>query len=152
MMQNTRSNASAGQLTNNTKVTDLTSFSNNGIITGIKVIWSDAIVGLEVLFGGQTSGLIKGYHSQSVWEENFSLTQGDYIIQVFGRHSNVIHCIGFRTRKGYTKCWGDPTQGESFTFGYSTGSYIKSLKIGTTEYVSFLNQLLMTKPSYMLKN
>jgi len=131
------SNTYAGKNHNGLKLTDLTAQSNAGIITGVKVIWSKDIVGLEVLFNGQSSGVVKGTHNHPIWEENFALNQGDYIVSVFGRHSTVIHCIGFRTAKGLTKVWGNPLEGESFTFGLND-HYIKSLKLGVSDHLNYL--------------
>jgi hypothetical protein len=131
------SNTYAGSTLPQMKLHDLTSFGNKGIITGVKVMWSNHIVGLELLFNGQSSGLIKGSHSHDVWEENFSLNQGDYIVGVYGRFTNEICCLGFKTAKGMTKTWGNPLDGEGFTFGLN-GQYIKALKIGVTDYLNFL--------------
>jgi hypothetical protein len=122
--------AFAGQLSNDTKVVDLNPFANNGLITGVKVFWANAIVGFEFVFGGQSAGLIKAQNNPGVWEEVFNLVQGDYIVDIFGRHSAVIDCIGFRTAKGLTKVWGNPTLGEAFNM-HLDGHYLKAVKVGT---------------------
>jgi len=71
------------------------------------------------------------------WEENVNVQQGDYIVQVFGRAGNVINCIGIKTAKGYTKVWGNPLEGDSFTFGLQN-YYIKALKLGVGEYLQYM--------------
>jgi len=134
------SNNYAGKQTNNMKTADLTEYGNNGLITGLKVIWSDYIVGLELLFNGQSAGVIKGTHNQQNWEENVNLQQEDYIVQIFGRSGNVINCIGFKTAKGYTKVWGNPLEGESFTFGLND-YFIKALKLGVGEYLQYMEPI-----------
>lgn len=122
----------------NSKIADLTAWGDKGVITGVKVIWSNYILGLEFLFAGTSSGVIKGYHNNPFWEENFNLNQGDYIVQVYGRHNNsAIVCLGFKTAKGLTKTWGNPCEGESFTCGLN-GHFIKSLKVGVSEFVHYI--------------
>jgi len=135
------SDSFAGQQSNNMKMADMTSYGNNGIITGLKVIWSNYIVGVELLFNGQSSGVVKGTHNQQNWEESVNLQQGDYITQVFGRAGNVINCIGIKTNKGYTKVWGNPLEGNKFTFGWQ-GYYVKALKMGVGEFLQFLEPVL----------
>jgi hypothetical protein len=119
------------------KLADLTHYGNSGIITGLKVIWSNYIVGVELLFNGQSAGVVKGTHNQQIWEENVSLQQGDYIVQFFGRAGNVINCLGIKTAKGYTKVWGNPLEGDSFTFSLQ-GYFVKALKLGVGEYLQYL--------------
>jgi hypothetical protein len=135
------SNKFAGVKNNSKSEVDLTPHGNKGIITGVKVVWSNYIVGLELIFAGQSSGLVKGSHSQNIWEENFNLTQGDYIVQVYGRHHSVISCLGFRTAKGLTKTWGNPLEGEPFTFGFEQ-HYIKALKLGVAEYLTYIEPVV----------
>jgi len=132
------SNNFAGARVPNMKFFDLNSWGNKGIITGIKVIWSNYIVGVEILFNGQSSGLIKGSHPDVSWEENFSLNQGDYITGIYGRSTHLeITCFGIKTAKGMTKTWGNPLDGEGFTFGFQ-GMYIKALKLGVSIYLNYL--------------
>jgi len=130
------SNNFAGNKSGSQHNVDLTSFGNKGLITGVKVVWSNYIIGLELIFNGQSSGLVKGSHNQNIWEENFNLSQGDYIVQVYGRHGSVINCIGFKTAKGLTKTWGNPIEGEAFTFGLNQ-YYLKALKLGVGEYLTY---------------
>jgi hypothetical protein len=126
----------------NSKLADLSGWGAKGIITGVKVIWCNYIVGLEFLFNGQSSGLIKGYNNANFWEENFNLMQGDYLVQVYGRHNNnAIVCIGFKTAKGMTKTWGNPCEGESFTCGLN-GNYIQSVRVAASEYITYIEPLL----------
>jgi hypothetical protein len=126
----------AGKQVQGMKFVDLTKAGDNGLITGVKVLWNNYIVGVELLFNGQSAGLIKGNVNQ-FWEENFSLQQGDFIVEVYGRSGNVINCFGFRTAKGMTKTWGNPCEGDSFSFKMDR-NYIKSLKFGVTDYVNYL--------------
>jgi len=127
----------AGNKNNSQKLTDLSSFGDKGLITGVKVIWSNYIVGLEFLFNGQSSGLVKGTHQGNIWEENFNLNQGDFIASMYGRHNgSLINCLGFKTAKGMTKTWGNPLEGEAFTFGLND-YFIKSLKLGVGEYLTY---------------
>ena len=126
----------------NSKLCDLSAWGDKGIITGVKVIWSNYIVGLEFLFSGNSAGVIKGYHNGQFWEENFNLMQGDYLVQVYGRHNNnAIVCLGFKTGKGLTKTWGNPCEGEAFTCGLN-GNFIKSLKVAVSEYVNYIEPIL----------
>ncbi len=126
----------------NSKMVDLSAWGQKGIITGVKVIWSNYIVGLEFLFAGQSSGMIKGFHNAQFWEENFNLMQGDYLVQVYGRHNNsAIVCLGFKTAKGLTKTWGNPCEGESFTCGLN-GNFVQSVKLGVSEYINYIEPLL----------
>jgi len=133
----TTSNAYAGQNHNGLKITDLSNFGNSGIITGVKIIWSKDIVGLELIFNGQSSGVVRGSNNQHIWEENFNLNQGDYIVGIVGRHSNVIHSIGFKTAKGLNKVWGNPLEGEAFNMGFN-GHYLKALKLGTGDHLNWI--------------
>jgi len=127
----------AGKQSSHTKNIDLSPNADKfGIITGVKVIWSNYIVGMEFLFGGQSAGVVRGSHNQNIWEEVFNVQQGDYIVQVFGRASNVITCLGFKTAKGLTKVWGNPLEGDSWTFGLN-GQYIKALRLGVEEYLVY---------------
>ncbi len=103
---------------------DFSSHGNNGLITGLRVCWNDAILGIELFFDYQSAGLLKGTLPTGCWEENITLTNGDFIVQIFGRHSNVINCFGIKTSKGFTKVWGNPLQGNPFTFGLN-GQYKK---------------------------
>jgi len=130
----------AGKQTNSTKYADLNKYNSNGLITGVRVLWSDYIVGLEVSFGGQKSDTVVGYHNQNVWDENFNLAQGDHVIEIFGRAADVITCIGFRTSKGLTKIWGNPFDGEKFTFKLQ-GHFLRNLKLGVTEYLSYIEPI-----------
>jgi hypothetical protein len=131
------SNTFAGKTSQQTKMTDLTGPADLfGLITGIKVFWSNYIVGFEFLFGGKSGGSVKGTHSQNIWEEEFLVKQGDYIVSAFGRSSNVITCFGIRTSKGLTKVWGNPCEGDPWTFGLN-GSYIKAFTFGTEEYLTY---------------
>lgn len=129
------SNNFAGKQVNGMQLADLTSFGDKGVITGIRVLWNNYIVGVELLFNGQSAGVVKGNINQ-FWEESFSMQQGDYIVQVYGRSGNVINCIGIKTAKGFTKTWGNPLEGEAFTFGLN-GNYIKALKLGVADYLCY---------------
>ena len=131
------SNTSAGVKTNNMQLIDLTPNSSNGLITGIRIFWLNSIAGLEFAFGGNTTGIIKGNLNANPWEDKLDLLQGDYIVEVFGRYTNVITCFGFRTAKGFNRVWGNPLEGESFKF-MQGGHYIQALKIGVTDYISYL--------------
>jgi len=130
------SNANAGRRSNQGKFVDLASHGSAGIITGVKVIWADSIIGFEFLFNGTSAGLARGSHHGG-FEENWSLTKGDYIVEVYGRHSHVINCIGFKTASGYTKTWGNPTFGDAFVFGQQ-GHYIESIRYEVGEFVSYV--------------
>jgi hypothetical protein len=134
------SNTHAGVKDNNTKIFDLTSFGENGPITGIRVFWANHIVGLEFAFGGQSTGVLKGYTNISPFEDRVELSQGDYITEIFGRYSHEITCFGFRTAKGFNRVWGNPTVGESFKFSQQN-HYIKALKIGAHENISYLEPI-----------
>ena len=138
----------AGKKSNQTKHSDLTNFGNNGAITGVKVLWADSIIGLELIFGKQSTGVIRGSKSDIVFEDQVNLVQGDYIIEIFGRHSDVINCLGFKTKKGYNRTWGCPLIGESFSF-IQQNSYIKSVKVDTQNYLNAIepvyeNEMFLT--------
>lgn len=110
---------------------------HGGIITGLKVLWNDAIVGIEFFFNHKPSHMIKGSLAQT-WEETFNLSGDDFIVQIFGRVSNVINCFGFKTHKGFTKVWGNPCVGEAFNLALEN-QYVKSLHIGVSgNYISYL--------------
>lgn len=130
-------NTQAGTIHHSTKIVDLTPYGQAGIITGVKVVWSNFIVGLEFVFNGKSAGMVKGTKADGIWEEIFNLAQGDYIVQAFGRAGNHIECLGLRTAKGLTKVWGNPLSGTPFTFGLS-GHYIKHMKLGVSEYLDFI--------------
>ncbi len=134
------SNSYAGVKNNNTKIFNLSSFGDSGLITGIRVYWVNHIVGLEFAFNGQSTGVIKGFASGSPFEDKIDLFQGDYIVEVFGRASHEITCFGFRTAKGFNRVWGNPIEGESFRFGQN-GCYVKSLIIGATENITYLEPI-----------
>lgn len=129
--------ASAGFANNNTRVSDLTNQSQAGLITGVKVIWSNYIVGLDVHFGGKSGSPVVGSHNQGLWDENFNLANGDHIIELFGRRTDVITCLGFRTARGLTKVWGNPFDGEAFSL-FKQGHVLRNLKIGVTNFVSYI--------------
>lgn len=129
--------ASVGNVNNNTKVADLSNHTNNGLITGVKVIWSNYIVGLDVHFGGKTSVPVVGSQNVGLWDETFNLANGDHITELFGRKTDVITCIGFRTKRGLTKVWGNPFDGEPFKLG-QPGHLLRSLKLGVTNFLSFV--------------
>jgi hypothetical protein len=129
----------AGKHHNTTKHFDISQFADNGLITGVKVLYSEySIVGIEVVFAGSVStGLMKGSHSVNLCEDAFSLLQGDYVVEIYGRHSDYLHCFGIKTKKGMTKTWGCPITGEPFRFNMN-GSYIQSLKFGIDANVSYI--------------
>ena len=135
---------------------NLANHGNNALITAVKVCWSDSIVGMELFFNGSSAGLVKG-NVANTWDEVFTLTPGDFIVQIFGRHSNVINCLGFRTAKGFTKVWGNPCTGESFTLGLN-GQYIKSLVYGVHDFLTYIEPVfgdadfLLAKPVPMCAN
>jgi len=127
----------AGVKQNFSSYGDFRAHGNTSLITGLRVCWNDAIVGIELFFDYQSAGLVKGTLPSGTWEENFTLTSGDFIVQIFGRHSNFINCFGIKTSKGFTKVWGNPLQGNPFTFGLN-GQYIKALNFGVNEYVTYI--------------
>lgn len=128
----------AGNQGNSQRTIDLGGHSQNGQITGIRVIWSDYIVGLEVSFGGKSSEHVVGSHKQGLWDENFNVVQGDYITELFGRASNRgIACIGFRTAKGLNKVWGNVFDGEPFVLALQ-GSHLRSLRLGVSDVLTFI--------------
>lgn len=129
--------ASAGNCNNNTKVADLSTNSQAGLITGVKVVWSNYIVGLDVHFGGKTGNPVVGSHNQGLWDENFNLANGDHIVELYGRKTDVITCLGFRTARGLTKVWGNPFDGEPFSL-FKQGQVLRSLKLGVTNYLSYV--------------
>jgi len=128
---------SAGVKQNFLAYADFSAHGNTGLITGLHVCWNDAVVGIELFFNYQSAGLVKGNLPSGTWEETFNLTNGDYIVQIFGRHSNVINCFGIKTSKGFTKVWGNPIQGNPFTFGLN-GQYIKALNFGVNDFVTYM--------------
>ncbi len=116
---------------------DLSAYGNIGLITGLHVLWNDSIIGLEIFFDNKSSGLVKGNFNGGIWDETFNLSNGDFIIQIFGRASNVINCFGFKTAKGFTKVWGNPLLGNPFTFGLN-GKYIKALNFGVNDFITYI--------------
>jgi hypothetical protein len=116
---------------------DLTANGNVAVITGVKVLWSGAVVGLEFVFGGQSAGMVKGSKNDNIYEEVLNLAQGDYIVEIFGRHSEVVNCVGIRTKRGYNKIWGDPMVGEPFRFT-QPDSYVKAVKLGVGLFLGTL--------------
>lgn len=128
---------SAGVKQNFAAFGNFSAHGNTGLITGLHVCWNDAIVGIELFFDHKSAGLVKGTLPSGTWEENFTLTNGDFIVQIFGRHSNVINCFGIKTAKGFTKVWGNPLQGNPFTFGLN-GQYIKAINYGVNEFVTYM--------------
>jgi hypothetical protein len=131
----------AGTKQNHTKFADLTQNGDKGVITGVKAYWSDNIVGLELAFAGQTSGPIKGTYNNVVFEDKVDLLSGDFIVRIFGRETNsAITCIGFSTFKGFSRVWGDPLNGNPFNF-QQQGHYIKSLILGVTDYLSYVEPI-----------
>lgn len=149
------SNNYAGKQVQGMNFADLTKFGDRGLITGLKVIWNNYIVGVELLFNGQSAGVVKGNINQ-YWEETFNLQQGDYIVQIYGRSGNVVNCFGIKTAKGFTKTWGNPLEGESFTFGLN-GYYVKALKLGVTDYVNYMepvyeNEMFVTAQRLAFSN
>ena len=130
---------SVGYRHNHAKYADLTQYGDRGVITGLRVYWHDAIVGLEFAFAGQSSGAVKGsYNQQTVFEDKVDLLSGDFVTRIFGRAANdTITCFGIRTFKGYSRVWGDPTRGDAFVLE-RPGQYVKSLTVGVTDHVCYL--------------
>ncbi len=127
----------AGVKGNNTQLFDLTNYGEQGPITGVRVFWTDHIVGLEFAFGGQSTGILKGNTNVTPFEDKVDLFQGDYITEIFGRASNDICCFGFKTAKGFNRVWGNPNEGEAFRFA-SQGNYVKALKLGATSNICYI--------------
>jgi len=138
MVSNSQIVCRAGKMQNSTKHIELSQFAK-GPITGIKVLWSeDSIVGLELVFAGQFStGLNRGNHAINICEDAYSLVQGDYIVEIYGRSSNYVHCFGIKTKKGLTKTWGCPISGDAFRFNLN-GYFVSSLKFGVDQHISYL--------------
>jgi hypothetical protein len=123
---------------NHAHYTDLTQHGERGVITGLRVFWHEFIVGLELAFGGQSAGPVKGTLNDTIFEDKVDLLSGDFITQIFGRYNkDVITCFGFKTSKGYNRVWGDPTKGDPFHLEQQN-HYVKSLIIGVTNHVCYL--------------
>jgi len=84
--------------------------------------------------------MTRGNQSQNICEEAYSLPQGDYIVEFFGRHSDHITCFGIRTKRGLTKTWGCPFTGEAFRLS-SQNQYIKALRIGASTHIDYIEPI-----------
>ena len=134
------SNTYAGVRDYNSKLFDLVPHSEHGPINAIRVFWSNSICGLEFAFQGHPTGVLKGYTNVNPFEDKVELSQGDYIVEIFGRVTHEISCFGFRTAKGFNRVWGNPIDGQSFKFS-QPGNYIKALLIGAHENITFLEPI-----------
>lgn len=111
---------------------------NGEIITGLKVNWKDGnIVSLSIALNCQPAPTIQGKEYLNSQEDFFNMDQGDLIVEVFGRASNYIHCLGIRTKNNKSKVWGNPCKGKAFSF-YKEGSYIKAFKVRAGDYIEYI--------------
>ena len=121
---------------------DLSTILKGKLITKIKVIWSDCLVGLEIFFHGDSTGILKGTSEKKTFEENFDFPGGEYITQIFGRQGTHINCFGFKLSNGLIKTWGNPIEGEPFCFSVE-GFYIQTFNFGVGENLNFIEPIFM---------
>lgn len=129
-----------GKFNPNGRGTDFSQFSSQGQkLTGLRICWnSDAITSLDFAFNGNPGGEVRGsLHKDNLQSEIFNLIEGDAIIEVYGRFSNVLNCLAIKTAKGQSKVWGNPILGEKFVFK-GPNSYIQALKVRALELVDYL--------------
>jgi hypothetical protein len=129
-----------GTFNNSSKGVDYSKYSSQGqVLTGIKVHWnSQCITGLQLAYNGNPCEPVFGNQDDDSCETNiFSLLEGDVILEVYGRFSNVLNCFAFRTLKGQSRVWGNPTLGSAFTFK-GPSSYIHGLKVRAGDVVEYL--------------
>lgn len=118
---------------------DYSSFALGGqTITGLKINWKEeGITAIELAYNGKACGPVAGSANPGSQEEIFALEQGDAVLEVFGRFSNFLNCLGIKTIKGKTKVWGNPLVGNTFHFK-SEGLYIKAIKAKASAGVDYL--------------
>lgn len=112
-------------------------YSIDSVISRLTIYWTDRIQGIDSVYasGNVLSAKVQ---TNDTWYENFDLKAGDYIVELFGRSSNdAIYCLGVRTRSGFTKVWGNPLQGDTFSIK-SPGNYLASLNIEALKSLNYL--------------
>ncbi len=118
---------------------DYSQYSSQGLcLSGIKISWNtESITGLELAYNGKPVGPVLGKDSKGSFDEVFLVDQGDHIVEILGRFSNVLNAVYIRTKKGKAKSWGNPYHGKEFRFT-KDNHIITALKVRASTAIDFI--------------